>query len=118
MNTFGGTGPPEGESLETEQKGSSVAAEGKHDERRLKVFVKSLKTNESVDFEVSEHTTLRQVWDEACEKLQEPRQPGDTFRCANGGDLSPDLNATLAQLKERHICVNRHFEIRGGSGGA
>jgi hypothetical protein len=104
--------------LETEQTGSAVAAEDNHGQHQVKVFVKSLKTNESVDFDVSEHTRLHRVWDEASEKLQEPRQPGDTFRCADGRDLSTELDATIEQLEEQRICVKRHFEIRGGSGGA
>lgn len=43
---------------------------------------------------------------------------GDTFRCADGTDLTSHLADTLRQLSDEGICTERHFEIRGPSGGA
>lgn len=86
----------------------------------VEVHVKSLKSNEKTQFKVSETVTLRQVWDEAIDShhLDEQRTPGDTFRCADGMDLTPRLDATLEQLAVEGVCPNHHFEIRGPSGGA
>lgn len=88
------------------------------DKHEVEVQVKSLKTGETVKFKVVETTTLQSVWDIAVGKLNEARAAGDTFRCANGQDLSAFLNQTLAQLNDEKICSDRHFEIKGPSGGA
>lgn len=84
------------------------------------VHVKSLKTNDKTNFKVATTATLRQVWDEAidADHLDEQRTPGDTFRCADGTDLTGRLDATLEQLAAEGVCRRRHFEIRGPSGGA
>lgn len=92
--------------------------EEKHEQKKVEVHVKSLKTGERVHFEVPESATLQQVWDEANSKLHESRLPDDTFRCADGEDLTARVQETLAQLHQEKVCVNRHFEIKGASGGA
>lgn len=86
----------------------------------VEVHVKSLKSGESTDFKITQDATLQQVWDTAiaADKLNEPRNPGDTFRCAKGDDLAAYLSVTLAQLHDQKICTNRHFEIKGPTGGA
>lgn len=86
----------------------------------VEVHVKSLKTNDKTHFLELETATLHQVWDEAidAQHLNEQRAPGDTFRCADGTDLTSRLDATLKQLASEGVCPNRHFEIRGPSGGA
>lgn len=91
--------------------------QGQHD---VEVQVKSLKTNDKTHFRIAEITTLSQVWAEAInpQHLDEQRTPGDTFRCEDGTDLTNRLDATLAQLAAEGICRERHFEIRGPSGGA
>jgi hypothetical protein len=88
------------------------------DKHEVEVRVKSLKTGETVKFEVLETTTLQSVWDAALTKLNETRNAGDTFRCSNGQDLTSFLNHTLVQLHKERICPDRHFEIKGPSGGA
>lgn len=106
--------------METQQTGDVAVEAKQHGDRTVEVHVKSLKNNETTSFKVSEETTVGQVWDEAIDPdhLDEERQPGDTFRCADGHDLTHELDLTMAQLQEQHVCMNRHFEIRGGSGGA
>lgn len=86
----------------------------------VEVHVKSLKTNDKTHFKIAETATLNQIWDEAIdpEHLDEQRTPGDTFRCDNGTDLTNRLDATLEQLEAKGVCWDRHFEIRGPSGGA
>ncbi len=90
----------------------------KERDKEVEVHVKSLKTGEKRNFKMSEDATLEQVWTEANNKLGETRQAEDTFRCADGTDLMGRLNQTLAQLRKEKVCVNRHFEIKGPSGGA
>ncbi len=94
--------------------------EAAHHEHEVEVHVKSLKTNDKTHFKVPETATLGSVWNEAidAEHLNEQRTPGDTFRCAEGTDLTTRLDATLKQLASEGVCPNRHFEIRGPSGGA
>jgi len=87
-------------------------------QHEVEVQVKSLKTGETVKFKVAETATLQSVWDIALTKLNETRTAGDTFRCASGQDLSSVLNQTLAQLHNEKVCSDRHFEIKGPSGGA
>ncbi len=86
----------------------------------LEVHVQSLKTNAKVHFKISEDATVDDVWTKASspEELNEPRVAGDTFRCKDGTDLTSRLTATLAQLFAENVCRDRHFEIRGPSGGA
>jgi hypothetical protein len=88
------------------------------DNHEVEVQVKSLKTGETVKFKISDASTLQSVWDAALTKLNETRNAGDTFRCSNGTDLTPHLGQTLAQLHDQKICTERHFEIKGPSGGA
>lgn len=91
--------------------------QGQHD---VEVHIKSLKTNDTTHFKVAETTTLDQVWTVAInpQHLDEQRSPQDTFRCEDGTDLTSRLDATLVQLAAEGICRERHFEIRGPSGGA
>ena len=84
----------------------------------VEVQVKSLKTGETVRFRVSESATLQSVWDTALIKLNETRNAGDTFRCSDGQDLTAYLHQTLAQMHKEKVCVDRHFEVKGPSGGA
>lgn len=84
----------------------------------VEVQVKSLKTGETAKFKITESATLQTVWDTALGKLNETHNSGDTFRCAQGTDLTSHLGQTLAQLHEQKICTDRHFEIKGPSGGA
>lgn len=84
----------------------------------VEVQVKSLKTAETVKFEVNDSATLQSVWDTGLSKLHETHNAGDTFRCAKGQDLTAFLGQTLAQLHTEKICDDRHFEIKGPSGGA
>jgi hypothetical protein len=87
--------------------------------KEVEVHVKSLKSGEKANFKISEDATLEVVWNEAnVNHLKEGRSPEDTFRCADGTELTGRLHQTLAQLREEKVCVNRHFEIKGPSGGA
>jgi len=92
--------------------------EEKREKSQVEVHVKSLKTGEKVHFEFQETATLQQLWDKANSNLHESRLPDDTFRCVDGQDLTARLQETLAQLHQQKVCVNRHFEIKGASGGA
>jgi hypothetical protein len=84
------------------------------------VHVKSLKTNAKAEFKIVVTATLDDVWTEASSaaRLNEPRAAGDTFRCEDGTDLTSRLGDTLEALFTENVCRNRHFEIRGDSGGA
>lgn len=86
--------------------------------REVEVQVKSLKTGETVKFKINNSATLQTVWDTALTQLHETRNAGDTFRCAKGQDLTAFLGQTLAELHKEKICEDRHFEIKGPSGGA
>ncbi len=87
-------------------------------ERDFEVQVKSLVTGETVRFKMDATATVKATWDKAYEELQEHPRQGETFRCANGTDLTNRLDATLEQLRQDGICPDAHFEIRGPSGGA
>lgn len=93
----------------------SVDKNGDHE---IEVHVKSLKTGESVNFKTAESSTLSAVWDEANSRLHETKSPADTFRCADGQDLTGYLERTLAEIQKEKLCSGRHFEIKGPSGGA
>lgn len=82
------------------------------------VQVKSLVTGETVHFKMEGAETLKATLDKAYAELNEKPRQGDTFRCANGADLTDRLHETIDQLKISGICVDEHFEIRGPSGGA
>lgn len=82
------------------------------------VEVVYLKTNEETKFHARWSDTLQQVWDQAYKELGEAKQAGDSFECQDGTKLDPYLTLTLEQLRERKICVNRKFQIRGPAGGA
>ncbi|MBA2719043.1 MAG: hypothetical protein H0U52_07370 [Chloroflexi bacterium] len=86
----------------------------------VEVHVKSLKTNAKTEFKIVETATLDEVWTESgsAGRLNEPRAAGDTFRCQDGTDLSNRLGDSLETLLAEDVCRNRHFEIRGDSGGA
>lgn len=90
------------------------------DSKVVEVHVQSLKTNAKVHFKISEDATVDDLWTTASgpDELNEPRVAGDTFRCKDGTDLSARLTTTLAQLFAENVCRDRHFEIRGPSGGA
>lgn len=87
-------------------------------EPEIQVQVKSLITGETVHFKMDATATVKATWDKAYEELKEQPRPGETFRCANGTDLSNRLDTTLEQLRQEGICPDEHFEIRGPSGGA
>lgn len=88
--------------------------------KQVEVHVQSLKTNEKTDFKIDEAATIDEVWTVAsdADHLDEPRADGDTFRCKGGEDLTGRHTSTLAQLFDENVCRQRHFEIRGPSGGA
>jgi len=90
------------------------------DNHQMEVQVKSLKTGETAKFKINDSATLQMVWDTALGKdqLNETRNAGDTFRCVKGQDLTAFLSHTLAQLAKEKVCEDRHFEIKGPSGGA
>lgn len=96
----------------------SQQPEHKDHDKEVPVHVKSLKTGEKRNFKMSEDATLEQVWTQANVELGESRGGEDTFRCDGGLDLMGRLNQSLTQLREEKVCVNRHFEIKGPSGGA
>ena len=88
------------------------------DNGQVEVQVKSLITGETKRFPANWDWTLQRVWDQAYEKLEEKKRTGDSFRCHDGTDMTPFLGLTLTQAREQHVCPDRHFEIRGPSGGA
>ncbi len=97
------------------------ADKSKPDKPKLvEVHVQSLKTNAKVNLKLPEATTIEALWDAAIgtDELNEPRTAGDTIRCKDGTDLMGHLSDTLAILGEAKICQQRHFEVRGPSGGA
>jgi len=77
-----------------------------------------LKTNDEKKFHVHWNNTLQQIWDRAYTELGEAKQAGDTFECQDGTKLGAYLGLTLEQLRDRKICVDRKFQIRGPAGGA
>lgn len=102
---------------------SEVAeSEAKPDfDHKARVEVLNLKTNREVKFDVPWTYTLQQVWKASYGEFDPPEQPGqqDKFQCEKAGaDLTPYLGLTLREAHERHICVNRKYQIVGGTGGA
>lgn len=77
-----------------------------------------LNTNETAEFRVPDVDTLQAAWTTAYDKLGEAPRQGDELQCADGTSLMGDLGLTMADLHDRHICTNRHFEIRSETGGA
>ncbi len=77
-----------------------------------------LNTNEDAEFRVPETDTLQATWDIAYDKLGEAPRQGDQLQCADGTSMMGDLGLTIAELRERHVCPDRHFEIRSETGGA
>ena len=76
-------------------------------------------TSRSVEFHSSWDSTLQAVWDEAYIKLGEQRKAKDELSCEKEGtSLMSYLSLTLAELRDKHICPDRHFQISGDSGGA
>ena len=92
--------------------------EDRHLGHEVAVKFTYLNSNEEVEFRVPAADTLQQVWDTAYGKLEESRRQGDQLQCASGTSLMADLQLTMTELHERHICTERHFEIRSESGGA
>jgi len=95
-----------------------MAKEEKPDTGGPIVEVEDLHTNEEVKFHAEWTDTVQQVWDKAYVELGEARRETDVFECKDGQSLMDSLNLTLEQLRERHTCQNRKFQIRGGTGGA
>lgn len=82
------------------------------------VEVEDLHTNDDVKFHAKWTDTLQQVWDRAYRELGEARKETDVFECKDGHSLMSSLNLTLEQLRDQHVCQERKFQIRGGTGGA
>jgi hypothetical protein len=82
------------------------------------VEVEDLHTNEDVKFHANWTDTIQQIWDRAYAELGETRKETDVFECKDGHSLMGSLNLTLEQLRDQHVCQNRKFQIRGGTGGA
>jgi hypothetical protein len=91
---------------------------GKPDDGGPIVEVEDLHTNDSKSFHAKWTDTVQQVWDQAYKELGEARRETDVFECKDGQSLMGVLTLTLEQLRERHTCQNRKFQIRGGTGGA
>jgi len=93
---------------------------GHHDDDRGPrvevLYVNSLK---EVAFHAEWNDTFAEVWERAYRELKEKRKEGDKFQCRDGSvDLTPHLQLTLRQARERGICAKRHFQIAGPTGGA
>lgn len=86
----------------------------KHEE----VKVTYVNTTDTVHFPVALSTTLNAMFDIAYDKLKETRRAGDKYFCKGGTDLGGYLALTLHELEKRKICLDRHFEIAGETGGA
>lgn len=85
------------------------------------VEVLNTKTNKEAKFKVPWSTTLQAVWDKSYSEFKPPEQkdPKDGFQCQKGGtSLTPYLGLTLKQAREQHVCVDRKYQIVGGTGGA
>lgn len=82
------------------------------------VEVEDLHTNEDVKFNAEWTDTVQQIWDRAYAQLGETRKDTDVFECQDGHSLMGSLSLTLEQLRDQHVCRNRKFQIRGGTGGA
>lgn len=77
-----------------------------------------LNTNAEEKFHAQWSEKLSLVWDHAYDELKEVRKPNDLLECQNGESLMTHLDLTLEQLRERHICQARKFQIRSETGGA
>jgi hypothetical protein len=91
---------------------------GKPDNGGPVVEVEDLHTNEDVKFHANWTDTIQQIWDRAYTELGETRKETDVFECKDGHSLMGSLNLTLEQLRDQHVCQDRKFQIRGGTGGA
>ena len=92
---------------------------GPEDPRGPLVDVLYVNSLDEVKFHMPWTATLNETWARAYHELEEPRQEGDKFQCREGAvDLTPYLTLTLRQLRERHICAARRFQIAGPTGGA
>lgn len=90
-----------------------------HTPKGPEVYVVDLHTVQEARFHMPWESTLQQVWDMAYVKLEETRRPTDEFQCKKDGSaMTPYLALTLLELRERHICPDRQFQIHGDSGGA
>jgi hypothetical protein len=73
---------------------------------------------EKAEFRTPWSTKLTDAWNEAARLLEEPRKPNDHLQTPDGKDLTPYLELTLRELKERKIVHALKFEIAGPTGGA
>lgn len=90
-------------------------AERHHEPRVEFEDVNALRT---VDFRTPWDTKLAAAWTEADTLLEEPRKPTDRLQTPEGADLTPFLQLTLRELKERKIITALKFQIVGPTGGA
>ena len=88
------------------------------DTKGPEVEVENLKTNAVKKFHTPWESTVQEVWNRAYTLFEEGRGSADQFQCADGKDLTGSLNKTLEQLRDEKVCPNRHFQIRGPTGGA
>ena len=78
-----------------------------------------LKNNDEVSFKVSWNDTLAAVWTQAYVELKEERLAKDELECQKSGDsLKNYLSLSLSELRDRHICADRKFQIKSETGGA
>lgn len=87
-------------------------------EHDIRVKFTYLNTNDSAEFHVLDTNTLQATWNTAYNKLGEAPRQGDELQCGDGNSLMGDLALTMAELRDRHICTERHFQIRSETGGA
>ena len=83
----------------------------------VKVEFEDVNSVETVDFRTSPETKLNEAWDDAAQKLGEPRKPNDRLQTPAGTDLMPYLALTLHELRERKIVHAFQFQIVGPTGG-
>ena len=77
-----------------------------------------LNTNAEVKLHAQWSEKLSLIWDHAYNELKEARKPNDLLECQNGESLMANLDLTLEQLRDRHLCQGRKFQIRSETGGA
>lgn len=82
------------------------------------IKVTYLNTNEEKKFHTSWGTTLMEIMNKAYQELGEMKKDKDILQSEDGTDLTPYLSLTLEQLREQHIAINRHFQIKCETGGA
>lgn len=78
-----------------------------------------LNTNAEKKFHAGWNDSLAEVWEQAYKELGEARRERDEIESQNdGASLMSYLDLTLEQLREKHICQNRKFQIKCETGGA